>query len=106
MSQAISVAFYIIAFTEAFEFLFNFVADEFGFTLPHQLISIPATIGLAFLIIKKGANVGVKALYFVIGILFVSILMFFLGKTEHAMTTEFSILTAELRNRESFFVVQ
>lgn len=73
--------------------------------MPRQVISIPATIGLAILIIKKGANVGVKALYFVIGILFVSILLFFLGKTEHSMSSEFSFLTAELRNRESFFVV-
>lgn len=105
MSQAISVAFYIIAFTEAFEFLFNFVAERFGFELPRQVISIPATIGLAFLIIKKGANVGVKALYFVIGILFISIALFFIGKTEHGLTSEFSFLTAELRNRESFFVV-
>lgn len=105
MSQAISVAFYIIAFTEAFGFLFDLLSDKFGFELPRQVISIPATIGLAILIIKKGANVGVKALYFVIGILFVSILMFFLGKTEHSMTSEFSFLTAELRNRENFFVV-
>ena len=28
LSQAISVAFYIIAFTESFEFLFNFFADR------------------------------------------------------------------------------
>ncbi len=105
MSQAISVAFYIIAFTEAFEFFFNFVGEKFGFELPRQVISIPATIGLAFLIIKKGANVGVKALYFVIGILFISIVLFFMGKTDHAMTSEFSFFTAELRNRDSFFVV-
>ena len=61
MSQAISVAFYIIAFTEAFEFFFSFVLNKFDFELPRQVISLPATIGLAFLIIKKGANVGVKA---------------------------------------------
>jgi hypothetical protein len=70
--------------------------------LPRQVISIPATLGLVFLIVKKGANVGVKALYFVIGILFVSILLFFKGKTDHSMTSEFSFLTAELRNRDSW----
>jgi len=105
MSQAISVAFYIIAFTEAFTFVFNYAADAWGFELPRQAISIPATLGLALLIVKKGANVGVKALYFVIGILFVSITLFFLGKTEHGLTSEFSFLTAELRNRDSFFMV-
>src|SRR5210317_2037834 len=31
MSQAISVAFYIIAFTEAFEFFFNYVLKEYNF---------------------------------------------------------------------------
>ena len=60
MSQAISVAFYIIAFTEAFAFLFDFAQDKYGFELPRQVISIPATFGLAILIIKKGANVGLK----------------------------------------------
>ncbi len=80
MSQAISVAFYVIAFTESFEFLFHFIAEKFNFILPRQVISIPVMIGLAFLIIKKGANLGVKALYFVIGILAVSLVLFFLGK--------------------------
>ncbi len=105
MSQAISVAFYIIAFTESFEFLFTYVLDKFDFVLPRQAISLPATIGLAILIIKKGANVGVKALYFVIGILAISITLFFLGKTDHSMTSGFSLMTAELRNRDSFFIV-
>ena len=104
-SQAISVAFYIIAFTEAFEFLFDMVRERFGILLPRQVISIPATIGLAFLIIKKGANVGVKALYFVIALLFISITLFFLGKTEYSMTSGFSLFSAEIRNRENFFMV-
>src|SRR6056297_2275175 len=30
LSQAISVAFYVIAFTEAFEFLFNYIAENYG----------------------------------------------------------------------------
>lgn len=105
LSQAISVAFYIIAFTEAFEFLFNYIHDRLGFELPRQVISIPATIGLAVLIVRKGANLGVKALYFVIGILFISITLFFLGKTEYGLNSEFSIFSGELRNRESFFMV-
>ncbi|MDX9908686.1 MAG: amino acid permease, partial [Mariniphaga sp.] len=40
-SQSISVAFYVIAFTEAFEFFFNYVADNFGFILPRQAVSLP-----------------------------------------------------------------
>ncbi|NQU86398.1 MAG: amino acid permease, partial [Mariniphaga sp.] len=47
LSQAISVAFYVIAFTEAFEFFFNWIATKFDFILPRQVISIPVLIGLA-----------------------------------------------------------
>ena len=105
LSQAISVAFYVIAFTEAFEFLFNYIAENYGFTLPRQAISLPAMLGLALLIIKKGANLGVKALYVVVGILLVSLVMFFLGNTGHADATTFDLSKAELRNSQDFFVV-
>ncbi len=105
MSQAISVAFYIIAFTEAFGFVFDFFKENTGIELPRQVISIPAMFGLAFLIVKKGANQGMKALYFVVGILLISITLFFMGKTEYSLTNEFSLFSAELRNMDRFFVV-
>ena len=104
-SQAISVAFYVIAFTESFEFFFNYLSSHFGFTLPRQAISLPVMFGLAALIIKKGANLGVKALYFVIGVLAVSLALFFLGKTDHSSTSAFSLANAELRNPQDFFIV-
>jgi len=62
-------------------------------------------LGLALLIIKKGANLGVKALYVVVGILLVSLVMFFLGNTGHADATTFDLSKAELRNPQDFFVV-
>ncbi len=105
MSQAISVAFYVIAFTESFEFFFNFIFNKFGFELPRQVISLPVMVGLAILIIKKGANLGVKTLYFVIGILFISLVLFFLGKTDYASATEYNLSVAELRNSKDFFIV-
>ncbi|WP_346859342.1 amino acid permease [uncultured Draconibacterium sp.] len=104
-SQAISVAFYVIAFTEAFEFFFNYLFDQYGFILPRQAISLPVMIGLAALIIKKGANLGVKALYVVAAILLVSLIMFFLGNTEFAQTNSFSLTKASLRNPKEFFIV-
>lgn len=104
-SQAISVAFYIIAFTEAFEFFFNFAAEKIGWVLPRQIISIPAMIGLAVLIIKKGASIGVKALYFVIAILFVSIAMFFIGKTDFSTENTLTFQALEFRNPKDFFMV-
>ncbi len=105
LSQAISVAFYVIAFTESFEFLFSYFKDILGFELPRQAISIPAMLGLALLIVKKGANLGVKALYFVIAILFVSITAFFVGSTDHAAVSSFSLFSAEFRNMNQFFAV-
>lgn len=104
-SQAISVAFYIIAFTEAFEPIFNWVLNSYGYALPRQVISVPAMLFLSILIIKKGANLGVKALYFVVGILFISLLLFFLGKTDYSTVSDFSLKTAAFRNTDNFFLV-
>lgn len=105
MSQAISVAFYIIAFTEAFEFFFDYVSENYGILLPRQSVSIPVMIILAIMIITKGANLGIKALYLVVAILFISLVMFFLGESEYAATSSFSLYDAELRNPQDFFIV-
>ncbi|MGQ8337107.1 amino acid permease [Sunxiuqinia sp. A32] len=105
LSQAISVAFYVIAFTESFEFLFQFIQAKYDFILPRQAISIPAMAGLSFLILKKGASMGVKTLYLIVGILAVSLIMFFAGTTEYAEPGTFSIFSAEMRNMNQFFWV-
>ncbi|MFP4488026.1 MAG: hypothetical protein ACLFN1_01855 [Bacteroidales bacterium] len=105
LSQAISVAFYVIAFTESFEFFFRFMKDKYDIMLPRQVISIPAMTILAILILTKGANMGIKTLYFVVAILAVSIILFFLGSTEHATESSYSLESAAFRNKESFFLV-
>lgn len=105
LSQAISVAFYVIAFTEAFEPLFNLFHNRFGFELPRQIISIPAMIGLSVLILKKGANIGVKTLYIVVGILFISLILFFLGKTGYVNGSGFSFSDINFSNKKDFFIV-
>ncbi len=79
-SQAISVAFYIIAFTEAFTPLFNWWTGYFGFMLPRQVISVPTFGIISFIILRKGAGTGVKMLYIIILVLAVSLLCFFVGK--------------------------
>ncbi len=83
LSQAISVAFYVIAFTEAFEPLFNYLSERYGLNLPRQVISLPAMGILTWIIVKRGAGTGVRALYIVVGILFVALACFFLGKTNY-----------------------
>lgn len=105
LSQAIGVAFYIIAFTEAFTFLFDYLLHQHGFVLPRQVISIPIMLGLSWLILKKGADLGVKALYIVIVILALSLILFFTGSTDYAEAGNLSLFTAKIRNMDSFFIV-
>ncbi len=105
ISQAISVAFYIIAFTEAFEFFFKWAFSRYELSIPRQVISIPAMIGLSVLILKKGASVGMKTLYFVVTILLISLLLFFLGNTEYSSTHTFSLGSVEKGDMDQFFLV-
>ena len=73
--------------------------------MPRQVASVPVMLGLSFLILKNGANLGIKALYFVIGILAVSLILFFIGKTTFVATSDYSLMTAQLRNMDKFFIV-
>ena len=105
LSQSISIAFYVIAFTEAFQFVFEHVRAVYGLDLPRQAISVPAMLLLSSLILYKGANLGIKALYGVVGILAVSIVLFFLGQTGFSELGEFSMAQTEMRNPQDFFLV-
>jgi len=105
LSQAISVAFYIIAFTEAFSFVFNYFSGSLNINLPRQLISVPVMLILGFVILRRGANMGVKMLYTVTAILALSLLLFFLGITDFQAVTENRIPAGELRNMDDFFMV-
>ncbi len=105
MSQAISVAFYVIAFTESFEFIFDYFANHLNFVLPRQVISIPVMVGLGYLILQKGANLGVKSLYVIVGILFIALLLFFLGKTDFGEINGNKLPEGIPHNFNDFFVV-
>jgi len=105
LSQAISVAFYIIAFTEAFEFFFNFAVQKFSVILPRQVISLPVTLVLGILILRKGSGTGVKALYAVVVILFITLLLFFLGKPAAGSLAPGEIPARDIRNMSDFFIV-
>jgi amino acid transporter len=80
-SQAISVAFYMIAFAEAFTPLFPWLADVLPFQPKTWMISLPASIILLAVILRKGANIGVNVLWVVVVLLGLSLLMFFFGST-------------------------
>ena len=105
LSQAVSVAFYIIAFTEAFQPLFQWLSETYALDLPRQVVSIPSTIILSIIILKKGADVGVKILYLIVAVLGVSLICFFLGSTEYSSGNAEPFYLDFLRNSDNFFVV-
>ncbi|MFK7920591.1 MAG: amino acid permease [Bacteroidia bacterium] len=86
LSQAISVAFYVIAFAQSTGPVFEWIEMTFD-TGPiehfsYRLVSIPTMILLSLLVLLRGANTGMNLLYVVAAILGVSLLMFFLGTPE------------------------
>ncbi len=92
-SQAVSVAFYIIAFAEAFSSLFEYLIQAYGNQLQpwvvwllqqKQTVSIPALFLLTGMMLYKGAELGVKALYVVVFTLFLALIAFFVGQTEYS----------------------
>ncbi len=105
LSQAISVAFYVIAFAEAFGPVLDWVSDRYGFDLPRQAVSLPAMGILAVIMLTRGANIGLKALYAVVAILFVAIAFFFIGKTEYSTSIDFASVLNDFRNGDKFYLV-
>ncbi|MGB5315602.1 MAG: hypothetical protein WBN56_06335, partial [Robiginitalea sp.] len=106
LSQAISVAFYIIAFAEAFEAVKPWVAAEFGYELyDNRLFSIPALFLLIWLMVSKGAKLGVKALYIVVTILAISLILFFMGSTSYSEVFDSSKLFENVSTDKGFFYV-
>ena len=79
ISQAISIAFYVIAFAEAFRGLTPHIEAWLGMPFDPRMISGPCAILLAVLMVTKGAALGVKALYAVVAVLTASLVLFFLG---------------------------
>ncbi|MFY0650977.1 MAG: amino acid permease [Cyclobacteriaceae bacterium] len=106
LSQAISVAFYVIAFAEAFDPIIAFISDNYGFHIyDKRFISIPALMILAAVMLTKGASVGMKALYVVVTTLFIALVCLFLGSSGYAHPEGRSLLTDHITNPDSFFIV-
>ena len=110
LSQAISISFYIIAFTEAFIPFGKYLNQtyELGKNLAY-FITNKKTIGitsmgiLTALMLTKGANIGVKALYAVAAILFLSLIIFFAGDSQIALADVDFFNSIE--NADNFFYV-
>ncbi|WP_430813338.1 amino acid permease [Carboxylicivirga sp. RSCT41] len=102
-SQAISVAFYIIAFTEAFQPLFAMALNAFNIDLPKQVVSIPALLALSYIVLQKGSDMGIKTLYTVVVILFISITLFFIGQTDYSEAGNYQA-NFIFNNKNQFFI--
>jgi amino acid transporter len=106
LSQAISVAFYVIAFAEAFDPVFRYIGEHYFLVFEDKrIVSAPALLLLATIILSKGADLGIKVLYFVAGTLFFSLLMFFLGGTDYAGAVSYESLISTVERPDAFFLV-
>lgn len=106
LSQAISVAFYVIAFAEAFDAIKPWLFTSFGLEiLDNRFFSVPALLLLIWLMVTKGANMGVKALYVVATILAISLIFFFFGSTPYAEVFDSSQLFKSVKPENGFFYV-
>jgi len=103
-AQAVSVAFYMIAFSNAFTPLFGWFQEHTGITPDLRMISIPAALILLIVIIKRGANIGVSILWAVVCILGASLALFFLGRSSYSGPSTLDPL-ARIENPDSFFRV-
>lgn len=105
LSQAVSVAFYMLAFAEAFRPFFPWAQDQLGFMPDVRMISLPATLFLIGLMLTKGADLGVKALWGVAGILVISLVLFFLGGTPDSRPLSEINFTAIVTDHDDFATV-
>lgn len=79
LSQAISIAFYMIAFAEAFRpFAPHFEAWS-GIPFDLRYVSLPATGAMVLLVLLRGADVGIRFLWGIAAVLALSLVMFFAG---------------------------
>ena len=107
LSQAISVAFYIIAFAEAAKPAVAWMLENLRLPLwlatalqYKQTVSLPALLLLTAIVLIKGADLGVKALYVVVATLAVAMVSFFAGSTDYNAThaLDFTETVYQLQN--------
>jgi len=102
LSQAISVAFYMIAFAEAFR---PALEPWLGTQFDPRIISLPATALLAVLVVLRGANFGVGALWAVAAVLAASLTLFFLGQPLDGAPTDQLPLVERVSDADPFMLV-
>ena len=109
LSQAISVSFYIIAFAESFIPFGQYINETYNLGGLGYFLEDKKTIGLvsmsllAILILSKGADLGVKALYVVATIIFASLILFLFGESN--ISWDNIDFFSKVENADNFFYV-
>jgi amino acid transporter len=104
LSQAISVAFYSIAFAEAFQPLAPWIEQLTGLVFDPRMVSLPFVLLLLLLIMVRGADAGVVGLYIIAAVLAAALLLFFLGPPLDSAPGEIPLL-ANVAGASPFFLV-
>jgi solute carrier family 12 sodium/potassium/chloride transporter 2 len=105
LSQAISVAFYMIAFAEAFQPWAPQFQEALGIAFDPRYVSLPATLMLVGVVLRKGADLGVKALWVVASVLGLSLAMFFAGSSPASIQPESVSVFSDLNDPDAFMLV-
>lgn len=105
LSQAISVAFYMLAFAEAFRPLAAWFEAAAGLGFDARFVSLPGTLALAALVATRGAEIGVKALWVVVAALGASLTLFFLGRAPAGVEISGVNLSDTVAGHDPFMLV-
>jgi amino acid transporter len=103
-SQAISVAFYSIAFAEAFQPLASRIEGLTGLAFDPRMVSLPFVILLLTLIMLRGANAGVIGLYLIAAVLAAALILFFVGPAMDDAPQDIPLLS-KVADPNGFFLV-
>ncbi len=110
LSQAISVAFYMVAFAEAFKPVYQLAAEAETIKWIDKVsdprwVSLPFTCLLIALMLTRGANLGVRALWAVCCLLAAAIAAFLLGKPPDGTELNGLNVTARIDKNDGFGTV-
>ena len=104
LSQAISTAFYLIAFAQGFGPIFAAVNEWTGLSISDpRIVSVPGLIALSVLMVTRGAKAGTVFLYIIAAIIAASLLVLFYSKAEFTPSSLFPQET--VKQPDSFFHV-
>lgn len=104
LSQAISVAFYAIAFAEAFQPLAPWFETTTGLAFDPRVVSLPFVLALLALILVRGADAGVIGLWIIAAVLATALVLFFAGPALDGAPDDIPLL-AKVAEPDGFFLV-